>query len=169
MLKNIKSKYNIKYVFTFISKKLELKFALHNKKLQNILQLSLDDYKKCSYQIEIELIPNQNKSKKENIFINLNENNSFYFNNSNKEIDRNFIEDYENISKIRIIIDMGIKSLCKLFCNCTVLKEIKFIKFNRIDFLDMSKMFYFCNNLINLDISKLKTNNVKNMLQKVSH
>ena len=122
-------------------------------------------------QIEIEIIPDISKISEDddkNKFINIKKESDksfyqIYYNGSNEEIKRNYINIYENISKIKVIIDMEEKSLKELFENCYNIKEIKFIKFNRRDFTNYSYMVFNCTNLINLDISKLKTDNVTNM------
>ena len=67
------------------------------------------------------------------------------------------------MTKIKILIDIEVKSIAFLFYKCLCIKEIKFIIFDRTDFTDYQHMFYSCINLINLDISKLKTNNVTTM------
>ena len=45
-IKNIKSKYILSYIFSFINKNKKLKLLFHNKKIQKIFDLTLDDYKK---------------------------------------------------------------------------------------------------------------------------
>ena len=85
-----------------------------------------------------------------------------YFNESYQEIFRNYIKKDENVSKIRILIDMEVKSISELFQYCKI-KKVIFIKFNRTDFIDMSFMFECCESLKELDIMKVKTDNVINM------
>ena len=87
-----------------------------------------------------------------NKFINIKEESDksfyhIYFNESNEEIKRNYINKNEKISKIKVIIDMEEKSLKELFQECYCVKEIKFVKFNRTDFTDYSYMFRNCKNL----------------------
>ena len=45
MLDNIKSQYFIKYVFYHIDEKIKLKIANYNKRLQNILEINIINYK----------------------------------------------------------------------------------------------------------------------------
>ena len=67
-----------------------------------------------------------------------------YFNDSEKEIERESITEYDNVSKIKIIINSMIKSLSYFFYCCDCIKNINFIKFNRNDINQMSYMFYGC-------------------------
>ena len=80
-----------------------------------------------------------------------------------KEINLIDIIEDKIITKIKILIDMEVKSITKLFKGCPYIKEIKFIKFNWIDFTDFCEMFSSSKHSINLDISKLKTDNIENM------
>ena len=163
---------NFKEVTEFITKRKYLKIFINNKKLQKKLNISIDTYiEYYNNQIEIEIITDMNKLSEDdnkNKFINIKEESdkSFYhihFNESNEEIKRHYINKNEKISRIKVIIDMEVKSLANLFKDCYNIKEIKFIKFNRTDFTDYSYMFNNCSALINLDISKLKTDNAKYM------
>ena len=167
MLDNIKSIYILKTIIQNLSKRKYLHLIIHNKNLQNKLNISIDTYAKYYNQIEIEIIPDKNKrNKNEFIYIMDEEDKSFYhiyFNEEKEEIKRNYFTKDEDISKIKILIDMEVKSIKGLFDECYCIKEIKFIKFNRIDFNNYKSMFYFCLNLINIDIKKLKTNNVEIM------
>ena len=45
-IKNIKSKYILSYIFSFINKNKKLKLLFRNKRIQKIFDLTLDDYKK---------------------------------------------------------------------------------------------------------------------------
>jgi len=168
MLDNIKSLYILKTIIKNISNGKYLRLIIHNKKIQNKLNVSIDNYIKYSNQIEIEIIPDQNEIYNENKFINIidEEDKSFfhiYFNEENKEINRNYFTKDENVPKIKVLIDMEVKSIEGLFSKCYCIKEIKFIKFNRTDFNDFRYMFNDCKYLKNIDIKKLKTNNVENM------
>ena len=55
-LRKISSKYIIKHIFDFLDQRILLKTVKYNKKFQNELNLSLNDYKVYS-QIEIDIIP----------------------------------------------------------------------------------------------------------------
>ena len=168
MLDNIKSLYILKAIFTNLSKRKYLCLIIHNKKLQSKLNISIDTYIKYYNQIEIEIIPDKNQINNNNKFINIMDerDKSFYhiyFNNEKEEIKRNYFTINEDISKIKVLIDMDVKSIEGLFNECYCIKEVKFIKFNRTDFKNYKSMFYYCLNLKNIDIKKLKTNNAENM------
>ena len=169
MLGKIKSLYILRKIFKYVHERVYLNIINYNKNIQKKLNISIDTYIKYFNQIEIEIIVDNNKLKnKENKFININDEKykSFYhiyLDNSKKEINRNYIMKNEIIAKIKVIIDMEIKSLSKLFNECLYVKEIKFIRFNRIDFTDFSYMFNYSKDLINIDISKIKTDNIENM------
>jgi len=168
MLDNIKSIYILKKIIINLSKRRYLYLIIHNKNLQNKLNISIDNYIKYYNQIEIEIIPDKKKMicKEEFIRIRDEKDKSFYhiyFNNENEEIERNYLTKDEDVSKIKVLIDMEVKSIEALFSGCYCIKEIKFIKFNRTDFNDFRYMFNDCKYLKNIDIKKLKTNNVENM------
>ena len=172
MWKNIRSDYIFRIIVKeHLPQKKYFSLAFHNKLFQKKIEISLEDYKeiykRILYTTEVELIPIKNiKDELKYYFIKRRENASYYhifFNDDKKEINRNYITSKDKVGKIKIKIDMELKSLKNLFYECNVLKEIKFTKFNREDFTDMSNMFYGCNNLIKLDVEKVKTHNVNNM------
>ena len=77
---------------------------------------------------------------------------------------RNYLTPEDKITKIKISIDYsGIGSLKKLLYDCAIIKRIKFNKFNIKDIIDFSYMFYNCKFIENIDVSKVKTENVKNL------
>ena len=172
MLENLKSLYNLKQVIKFIQKKKYLEIIVHNKNLQKKLNISIDTYIKFYNQIEIEIIPDISELEEDDVankFIKINPECDkpffhIYFDESHEEVKRNYLNKKDKISKIKVLIDMEVKSLSYLFYY-SLAKEIKFIKNNRnySSDTDYSHMFYECKNLINLDISKLKANNVKDM------
>ena len=164
MWKEIKSKYVLEKIFENLKEKKYLELIRYNKILQEILNISLKNYKGYD-DIEIELIPTDFISEK-NIFINLVNNRSyfhFYFNDNNEEVNENYIPKKEKITKIRILLNCQIKSFKGLFKDCSCVKEIYFKKCNRKDIIDLSEMFEGCTSLCKLDISKLITDNVTNM------
>jgi len=168
MLHNIKSSYILKSIIRNLSERGYLLLIIHNKKIQKKLNISIDNYIKFYNQIQIEIIPDKNNKQSKNDFIKIisPKYNSFYhiyFNNEKEEIKRNYFTMNEDISKIKVLIDMEVKSIEQLFCECYCIKKIKFIKFNRTDFKNYKYMFFECHNLKNIDIKKLKTNNVENM------
>ena len=140
MLNNIKSLYIFKEVIDFIPKRKYLEVFINNKKLQKKLNISIDTYIKYYNQIEIEIIPDYENRYEWN-FINIKEESDksfyhIYFNESDEEIKRDYINKNEKISKIKIIIDMEEKSLAHLFEDSYHIKKINFIKFNRTNFTD---------------------------------
>ena len=93
----------------------------YNIKLQNRLNLSIEDYKEySSIEIELKLVDNEY-----GIFINISykdkEYYHIYFDNSNEEIKRCYLEDKEKVNTIRIIIDYQVKLFNDLFVIVIVL------------------------------------------------
>ena len=168
MLEKIRSEFFLKFLCQHIKDKDNvLRIFKYNKCLQKKLNISINDYKDKYYQTIIEVKPGKTKTNiRENVFIRILRNyyNSYhiYFDNDKNEIKRNYLEYNEKVDKIKIYIDYQVKSFKALFLYCNV-EEIKFIKYRRKDITDMSLMFYGCHSLINLDISKLNTGNVKYM------
>ena len=172
MLNNIKSNYILKIVIrNHLLKKKYFQLVKKNKNLQQKLEINLDDYKeyytRIFNRIEFEIIPiSKLPSDDKYYFIKMRENIKYYhiyFNNDKNEIKRNYITNKDKVKKIIVKIDMELKSLRGLFADCTAPKEIKFTKFNREDFTDMTELFYGCGNLVELDIQKFKTPNVTKM------
>ena len=170
MLFEIKSKYILQKIFSYINPIKYLKIIRHNKASQTHLNITLKDYEtfyKEYNQIEIEIKPIGYIEKRRD-FINCeNENKSFfhiYFDDEKEERNQFFLEKQESeVSKIKIKIDIGLKSLEKLFDSIFILKEITFIKFNRKDFANMNIMFNMRINLTKINFEKCKTDNVKDM------
>ena len=145
---NIKNDYFIQIAFSYLNKKISLEILKYNKNLKKRINLNINDYKRYSEiftPIEIEIIPENNKYGK---FININEGDELfhhiYFNNEKEEIKRYYIDKYENISNINIIIDYQIKSFKELFKNCECIKSINFKKFYRTNINNMRCMFREC-------------------------
>ena len=156
MLGKIRSTYIFKKIIKSIPERVYLNLIIHNKKLQKKLDISIDIYIRYFNLIEIEIIiDNKEIISKKNKFIHktyengepiyhIYENNKFinindekdkpfyhiYLNDFKNEIDSNYVIKDENDTKIKILIDMEVKSLAKLFKRCFYVKEIKFIKFN---------------------------------------
>ena len=119
--KNLKSDYFLIKIFDIIKQNKSLKIVKYNKKLQKRLNISINDYKECS-KIEIEL---QLANNKYGQFINISDKENYchiYFDNSNKEIKRNYLEKNEKVKMIKIIIDYQVKSFEKLFDRCENIK-----------------------------------------------
>ena len=156
-LANIRSPYILQNIFNLVRNfKRKLEIVRYNKNLQKRLGVDIAPYKKFAT-IEIELIPAKNKYGK---FININNREEeryfhIYFNDSNEEINRNYILENENIDKIKIIIDFKVTSFCELFSYCECIKSISFTNFYRKNINNMSFMFYKCTSLKQLNFSNL--------------
>ena len=159
IITNIKSKIIFKKIFNRVPEIKFLKIIQHNKKFMSLMDKNINDYKKYSNTV-IEIFPLPNHFGK---FINI-ENPAYfhiYFNDMNNErITRNIIYYWEEIYKITIVIDYSLKSFEELFKDCELIYEIKFIKCNRKDRIDINKMFYGCKSLKKLDLSKFNATNL---------
>ena len=158
MIKKIRSKYILKAIASNLSTRLYLELFKYNKKLKRRLELSKKDYKSYN-QIEIDIIPLQLEKRGKCTIVN------YYYDEipfyhiylDDKELKkRNYFKKKDNAKKIKVLIDMEIKSLKRLFSGCNYIKEINFVKFNRNNILDMSYMLQGCENLILLIYLKLK-------------
>ncbi len=164
---NIKSNYIFKIIFNFLHKKKLLEINQYNKKLQNRLNLSLNDYKEdvklySSIELEIKLIKNKsgkfiNISKEEEPYYHI------YFNDNKEEIKKYDIDIKDNITKIKIKINYQITSFERLFNNCKCIESIYFKKFFRNNITNMSWMFVCCSSLKEIKFSNFNTENVTNM------
>ena len=148
MLNLVKSEYFLNKIFSQIRTKIRLQLLKKNKNFQKKLSISINDYIKIFYQIEIEIFPKDTLEDDENknIFINIPENEKsffhIYFNGDiNQEIARNYLKKDEDVSKIDIIIDKEFNIFSALFQSCSVIKKLKFKRFNRKDINDMSAIF----------------------------
>ena len=166
---NLKSDYFLEKIFNNIHKKKSLEIIKCNKKIQQRLNININNYKEYSEKyssIEIEIIPTPNKY--DNFIYFENEDDEKYYhiyfnNNKEKEIKRTFLKKDDNVSKINIIIDYQIESFTNLFYYCQCIKSIYFKKFVRNNITNMSCMFYNCSSLEELNLSNFNTNNVSNM------
>ena len=170
MLKEIKSKYIIKDIFNILNEGKALHLIRYSKYFQDKLEITEIDYRKYSQiEIEIKLIKNddeQQDKRKKLYFINEKLKHDFYhvfFDDKREEIERNYVMAGENVKKIKIVIEMEIKSLKELFNDCDSIQSIKFTKFNRSDIIDMSSLFYNCIFLSEIDFKEFKTRNVIDM------
>ena len=126
-LSNIKSKYIIKQILELLHKKNLLTIFKYNKATRNLLNITSDDYKKYT-EIELEMEVSRYRFGK---FINYKEEDKsyyhIYFNNNNKEeIERNYLNENEKVSNIKIIIDYQVKSFNELFKDCKCIETINF-------------------------------------------
>jgi len=160
----IRSKKILKQIFDNLKENKLLKIIRYNKIMQKKLNKNIKNFEKEYSKIEIELIPKDNGYGK---FISLPKRYEpyyhIYFNDGKEEIKRNKLNEDENISKIKVILDYKIKSLYNLFRSCKCIKMITFTNFKRKDIINMSCMFHGCSSLELLDISNFITDNVKNM------
>ena len=123
ILINIKSDYFILKIFDNIKKIKTLDIIKYNRKLQEILNYNINNYKEYSEiysSIKIEITTVKNKYGK---FINIiNKEDAqyyhIYFNNTKEEIKRNYLNENENINIINVKINYQIKSFDKLFKDC---------------------------------------------------
>ena len=166
-LDNIKSVYTIKIISEHIKKNKYLSIIKYNKKMQNRLKLTINNYKEYSQlyspiEIELKLVKNTYSNQ---AFINTTDDNKKYFhiffNDSNKEVNLSRLN-HEKIEKVKIIIEHRIISFGYLFL-CTRIEEIYFKKFYRTNIIDMRSMFSCCTSLKKVDMSIFITNNVTNM------
>ena len=115
---SVKSKYILKQILDDLSQKKILEMVKYNKKIQERLDIKIDNYKefcKLYSSIEFELIIN-NDNLFDYKFINIKGDESyyhFYFNNNKKEEKRKTITDKDK--KILIKINHQVKSFSELF------------------------------------------------------
>ena len=164
LLDYIKSKFILKQILDHLQGNISLNLIHHNKKIQNILELNINDYKKYS-EIEIDLIPLKHKYGQ---FINILNQEDFpyyhiYFNESKNEIKRYYFTNSDKVSKIKIIIDYQVKSFVELFNDCNCIESINFKNFNRNNIKNMSRLFCGCSYLKELNLSNFNTYNVTDM------
>ena len=112
---NLKSDFIFKKIISFVKRNKSLNIMKYNKKLQKRLNININDYREYS-EVEIELKFVYNKYGK---FINIsNEDKEYYhiyFDNSNKEIKRNYLEENEEVKMIKIIIDYQVNHFLDYF------------------------------------------------------
>ena len=164
LLKKIKCKYLLIKIFDEITENKKLGIIKYNKDIQTILNIGLNDYQKFT-EIEIEL--NTINKNYKNTFINISKDEQnfyhIYFNDNKKEVNKTYFTSNKNVTKIKIIIDFGMKTFYRLFYGCDCIEKINFIKFNRKNIVDMSYMFGGCSSLKEINLTNFKTDNVKKM------
>ena len=161
ILRNIKSNFIIKKIFAYMDKPKLMKIINHNKILQKRLNLSLEKYKEYFEILSPIIIEINIAENNHGLFINAH-NNYFhaYFDDNKEEIKRNRINEWENVKKIKVIINYQIKSFYGLFEECRCIESINFKKFNRNNIISMENMFYKCSSLNALNLSNFDTNHV---------
>ena len=132
LLYNIKSNYILKEIFDNLPKIKSLYIIKYNKKIQNKLDIDINYYKHFSI-IEILIIPKKNP-KGQFIKILNDEDKQYYhiyFNDSKEEIKRYYINEKDEITKIKMMIEHKVKSLYKLFYSCESIESITFKNYYR--------------------------------------
>ena len=165
MLKMVKSRYILKYIFDNITERRTLSVIIHNKRLLEKLDISEAEFRKFT-RIEIDIQLSKEQKANNLQFLNINEDKKYYhiyLDNKEDISKRNYVKSNENIQKISVVLEMEIKSLKGLFENCKSIESINFIKFNRNDIIDMNSMFSNCTELCDINLSLLKTKNVRDM------
>ena len=161
----LKSNYILQTIFNNFNKKKSLEIVKYNKYNQRRLNLSINDYKEYS-SIEIEIIPCKYRYREYKI-INYEDKDKLYyhiyFDNNTEEVRRNYLSSYEQIDKIKIIIDYQVKSFNNLFCGCEYIESINFKKFLRKTITNMNHMFTECHSLKELNLTNCNTTNVSDM------
>ena len=119
IFKNLKNDYFLQKLFHNLLKKKSLNIIKYNKNIRKRINISIKDYKEYSEiysSIEIELKPVEDECGK---FINFDKGDDkyyhIYFNDNKEEIKRNDLNENDNVTKIKIIIDYQVKSFYKLF------------------------------------------------------
>jgi len=161
----INSKYILKQIFDNIKQNKLLDIIRYNKKLKRKLNKKKDDYITEYSKIVIEIIPIENSYVH---FINIPDKYKpyfhIYFNDDYiKEIKRDYFNESDKVSKIKIIIDYKVKSLFKLFKYCYNIRIINFTKFNINNITNMSYMFCRCSSLERINFFNINTDKVTNM------
>ena len=129
LIKNLKNDYFLQKLFHNLMKKKSLDIIKYNKKIKERINISIKDYKEYSEiysSIEIEIKPINNKYGN---FINMNDKYyHIYFNDNKEEIKRNYLNENDKVTKLKIIIDYQVKSFEKLFYFCEFIEYIYFKK-----------------------------------------
>ena len=172
ILDNIKSIQILRKICDQIQKHKFYKLFNYNKNIQKKLNIDINDYKQFSESIiKIKIIP---KEYEFGTFININDKKDeayfhIYFNGSENEIKRNYFDEDDEVTEIKIIIDYPIKSFYKLFKYCDCIESICFINFKRNNITNMSYMFSGCASLKIIDFSDFNSINVTNMEKMFSY
>ena len=163
ILMNIKSKHVLKKIMEYLTELNLLKLIKKNKSLQNRIGKNINTYKEY-LKTEIELDIKENEC---GIFYNYLEDEEpfyhIYFDDKKEEIKGNELKENNEAKKIKILIDYESNFFSGLFMNCKCIQKISFIRFNRRNIVDMSRMFSSCTSLEELDISNIKTDQVELM------
>jgi len=163
-LNKIRNKYLLKTIFDNLLELKQFQLIKYNKKIQNKIEISLQDYQLFK-KIIIEIIPIKKNDKNKFINIPKEKKNYYhiYFNKDKKEMKRNYFTQKSKVESIKIVIDEKITSLFELFKRCDCIEKINFIRFNRSNIKNMNYMFYECSSLKELNLKNFNTDNAINM------
>ena len=154
IFKDIKSRLILQKIFKHLVEKKLLYIVKYNKNIKSKININIKDYKNYYEKIEIEIIPVSNEYGK---FINIKKEDEkyyhIYFDDNKEEIQRNYLDKNDNVSKIKIIIDYQIKSFEELFEVCECIEYLCFKKFYRNNVTNMSCMFDGCSKLKELNLN----------------
>ena len=162
----ITSHFILKQILSHLKEKNLLKLIKHNKAFQNILNIGVKDYKDYN-QVIIELTPVQ-YFKEKNYFFKYNYSSDesaihIFFNDDTEDKSRNYFNKEDKVTKIKMVLEWEVITLYELFLKCQCITKIKFIKFNRSTFINMSYMLEGCYSLEKIDLSNFNTKNVTDM------
>ena len=165
LLENIKSIYFLQKLLLLVYKGRSLEIIKYNKKIQQKLNININDYKTYWEEIEINIIPVENMYGEFIHITNEEEKPHYhiYFNNSDEEIKRTDINEHDKVTSIKIVINNEIKSFQKLFYKCLCIKKLFFERFNRTDITNTQGMFLSFSFLEELELTKFKTNSITDM------
>ena len=163
--KKIKSKYILSQIFENLKQNKLLNIIRYNKIIKIELKKNKRDYIREYSKLVIEIIPKENVYGN---FINIYYKNApyyhIYFNdNYNEEIEKQYINLNDKVSKIKVVIDNEVKILSRLFYDCKCIKIINFIKSDIQNITHMVSMFSRCSNLEKINFSNLDTSKVVSM------
>ena len=165
-LAKVRSKYILKQILEYLNKIKLLQIIRYNKALRKEFDIHIEDYKKESWKIEIELILTEDARGK---FINIRKGHEsffkIYFNNNRQERKEQKIRKKDKVGRIKIIIDYQNNAFFGLFKDCKCIKKINFIKFNRNDINNMNLMFFECSSLEEINLSHFNTEKVTKMFK----
>ena len=145
LFQNIKSSYILQKIFDILSKRKSLNIMKYNKNIQQRNNININDYKELLEiysEIELEIIPANDKYGK---FINIkngNEINYHIYLDNKEETERNYLNEKEQINSIKVIIDYQELSFEDLFSECKCIKSINFKKFYRKNINNMSYVLW---------------------------
>ncbi len=114
-MEGIKSKYILEKIFDYIQTGKTLNIIKYNKNIQRNLNITQNDYNEFS-KIEIEIIPFKNCDPSYKFIFDEPKFYHVYFNDNKEEVFPHFdvYYDFENATKIKLVIDYEIKSYKKI-------------------------------------------------------